>query len=119
MSTLIGWFLGVMLLASNVVVVVSVVRARKDPGRANIEKMIHRCRHGLRAVGLGFLITVGYAMWAVLQFMSARTDEEEATLLANAISGTTDLTALLLLGVLVPSAAIIYLNVMLRRAKDS
>ena len=112
---MIGWLLGVMLLAGNVVVVVSVLRARKEPDRANTEKMIHRCRHGLTAVGLGFLITVGYAMWAVLQFMSASTDDEEATLLANAVSGTTELTALLLLAVVIPSAAIIYLNIRLRR----
>lgn len=115
MSTIIEWLLGVMLLVGNVVAVVWTVRARKETGRAALEQAAHRCRHGLQAVCLGFLLTLGLAMWGILQSLSAQTNDEEAVLLGDAISGAMDHTAMLLLAVLIPSACIIYLNVRIRR----
>ncbi len=116
MTSVIGWVLGLMLLACNVVAALAVARARQDRSREHLEKMANRCRHGLRAVSAGFLIVMGHAMWGIWLSLSASTEDEEATLLGAAISDAMDHTLLLLLGVLIPSAAIIYFNVLLRRA---
>ena len=116
MSSAVGWVLVVLLLAGNVVALLATLRARKQSGRAALEQAARRCRYGLQAVCIGFLITVVHAGWGILRYMSATTDDQEAVLLSAAFSDALDHTALLLLAVLLPSACIIYLNVRLRRA---
>lgn len=118
MEFAIGACMGFGLLATNVWAVMALRRARQDPtSPEHLESMIRRCRLGLTAVGLGFFITVGYSLWAILQSMSAETAASELELLASTVSTAIQYCLLLLLGVLVPSGCIIYLNVLLRRSK--
>lgn len=115
MSSIIGWFLAMMLLAGNVVAVRAALQARGVSDKAGLERAARRCRHGLLAVSVGFIITLLHAIWAVFGAMSAVTDDQETELLSAAFTDAFTHTSMLLLAVLIPSACIIYLNLRLRR----
>ncbi len=117
MSSIVGWFLAVILLGGNVVAVRAALQARGVDDKEGLEAAALRCRHGLLAVSVGFIITLFHAIWAVFQAMSAATDDLETELLSAAFSAAFNHTAMLLLAVLIPSACIIYLNLRIRRAR--